>query len=156
MDDLTVAAEASKHGWKAEAVDSLPKGATLIKVAESPDLRELIEPDKPHIEKIDKATFQLTAPPGWSSPFCYGFDLRKPFLVNDSSIIRRLQERAKDQDLPPFKVERVSRSKESIKAMPESAPPKTRGRPKGKRSTKTTEGSDTPKGTPLTTYSGKG
>ena len=139
IDDPNVAVEAGRWGWTVEQVDELPEGAKLINCAAHPHLRQAMAPDSPRLNKIERGKFRLTAPPGWSAPFCYGFDMRKPFEVDNLDILRRLNIRAKDIGLKQgFKMERLSQA-------PPPKPPKP----------PVIEGSDAtpPKGGPQTTYS---
>ena len=158
---MNVAGEASRWGWTVKQIDTLPKGAKLINCAAHPHLRQAMSPDSPRLNKVEHGRFRLTAPPGWSAPFCYGFDMRRPFDVDNLDILRRLNIRAKDIGLKQgFKVERISQAGfeneggETLPSKPPKAPKRKPGRPK--KSTKpVVEGSDDmpPKGVPLTTYS---
>ena len=134
----------------------LPKGAKLINCAASPHLRQAMAPDSPRLNTVERGRFRITAPPGWSTPFCYGFDMRRPFEVEDLEILRRLNTRAKDIGLKQgFKVERLSKEAEADRSVFE-APEELKRRPgRPKKSAKpVVEGSDVQsKGAPLTTYS---
>lgn len=137
-------------------MDKLPKGAKLINCANHPHLRQVMSPDSPRLENVEHAKFKMTAPAGWSSPFCYGFDLRKPFEVGDSEMVRRLQSRAKDLKLQPFKVERVAQAPAAKKAAPVAPKVEKPKRGRKKKRAPAVEGADLPrpKGGPLTTQSG--